>query len=81
MGKELSWEDAEKLGKLNNNSDEIIMEQPNKYGYRVNINHPLVRPHYERYKQKIGAIVLSDKERLVFEMYIINALKRKSVQL
>ena len=82
MGKKISWEEAEKLGLSKKKEEEgIIMPRPNKYGYRVNISHPAVRPLYERYKQKIGAIILSDKERLVFEMHIINTLKRKGVQL
>lgn len=81
MGKRISWEDAEKLGLSPKEEEEgIIMPHPNKYGYRVNISHPAVRPLYERYKQEIGAIILSDKERLVFEMHIISALKRKGVQ-
>lgn len=52
----------------------------NPYGYRVNINHPLIRPLYERYKKwkKIphGA-ALSDEERFEFEKYILEKIGKK----
>lgn len=69
MGKKLSWEDAEKLGSLKEKDDSIILP-PNKYGYRVNINHPKIRPLYEKFKHKRNAIILSDKERFAFELLI-----------
>ena len=76
MGKKISWEDAEKLGRLDKRNDDIILP-PNKYGYRINISHPLIRPHYERYKHKLGEIRLSDAQRLEFEMIILNLIERK----
>ena len=69
MGKKLSWEDAEKLGALKEKDDSIILP-PNKYGYRVNINHPTIKPYYEKFKHKRKAIILSDKERFAFELLI-----------
>ena len=76
MGKKLSWEDAEKLGSLKKKDDSIILP-PNKYGYRVNINHPRIRPLYERFKQKKNALILSDAERLEFELIILNHIERR----
>lgn len=76
MGKKLSWEDAEKLGSLKKKDDSIILP-PNKYGYRVNINHPKIRPLYERFKNKKCEIILSDKQRFEFEMIIMNLIERR----
>lgn len=76
MGKKLSWEDAEKLGSLKKKDDSIILP-PNKYGYRVNINHPRIRPLYERFKQKKNALILSDAERHEFELIILNRIERR----
>lgn len=76
MGKKLSWEDAEKLGSLKKKDDSIIL-QPNKYGYQVNINHPKIRPLYERFKMKKNAIILSNAERFEFEMIILNLIERR----
>ena len=47
--------------------NESIFAPENKYGYRININNPQVRPLYEAYKKKIQAIILSDRERFEFE--------------
>lgn len=76
MGKKLSWEDAEKLGSLKEKDDSIILP-PNKYGYRVNINHPKIRPLYEHFKRKKNAIILSNAERFEFEMIILNLIERR----
>lgn len=74
MGNKISWEDAEKLGLKNNNDS--IFAPPNKYGYKIAINHPKIRPLYERYKEKLGEHILSDKQRFEFEMHILNALAK-----
>ncbi len=76
MGKKISWEDAEKLGRLDDENDSIFAK-PNKYGYKININHPKIRPLYERFKWKKNAIILSDAERFEFEMYIFQAIERR----
>ena len=73
MGKKISRENAEKCGLQ---TDDRIICEPNKYGYRVNINHPKIRPLYERFKRSKNAIILSDNERLEFENIIISKVKR-----
>ena len=73
MGTKISWEYSEKAGLQV--EDKIICE-PNKYGYRVNINHPKIKPLYERFKRSRKAIILSDRERLEFESIIISKVKR-----
>lgn len=50
--------------------DLLYIGIPNQYGYRYNVNHPIVRNLYERYKQKIGCpkhFPVSDQQRWEFE--------------
>lgn len=56
--------------------NESIFAPENKYGYRININNPQVRPLYEAYKKKIQAIILSDRERFEFEEIILKMIER-----
>ena len=75
MGKKIFYEDALKLCTATQNDS--IFAAPNKYGYKININHPKIRPLYERYKRSIKAKILSDAERFDFEKHIFAALERK----
>ena len=56
---------------------ESIFAPPNKYGYKINIAHPLIYPHYERFKRIKNAIILSDEERFEFEDKMIAYIKQK----
>lgn len=76
MGKKISWEDAKKLGSLKKKDDSIILP-PNKHGYRIAINHPKIKPLYERFKDSKNARILSDKERFEFEAIIISAIQKR----
>lgn len=76
MGNKLSWEAAEKLGKLSNNNDSIYAHE-NKYGYKININHPKIKPIYEKYKKKYAIIIMSDTERLQLEQKLLEYLGGK----
>lgn len=58
--------------------NDSIFARANEYGYKININHPKIRPFYESYKKKIGAIILSDKERIEFENVIFKMIERKN---
>ena len=75
MGKKISWEDAEKLGA--SDKHDSIYAKPNKYGYKIAINHPKIKPLYERYKDKLGERILSDAQRFQFELMIFQAIERK----
>lgn len=75
MGKKISWEDAEKLGA--SEKHDSIYAKPNKYGYKIAINHPKIKPLYERYKDKLGERILSDAQRFQFELMIFQAIERK----
>lgn len=76
MGKKMSWETAKQLAgnKPENNS---IYAPENKYGYKLNISHPKIRPLYERYKEHLKTPILSDKQRLEFEGIIFGMIERK----
>lgn len=70
----MSWETAEKYGSVR--KTDSIFAPENKYGYKIAINHPLIKPLYERYKRKLGERILSDAQRLEFERIIIEKLKK-----
>lgn len=66
---------------MKNEYDEpIFMRTPNKYGNIVNINHPKVKPIYEKYKRDRKILIMSDNERTEFETKLINWLKGKTTQ-
>lgn len=57
-----------------------IYAPDNKYGYKVNITHPKIKPLYYRYKKWRGIAEwcpLSDAERLEFENYILKQMEVK----
>lgn len=74
MGKKIPYDQALRLAKTTPNNS--IFAPPNKYGYQINIQHPKIRPLYERYKKKVGEIILSDQQRFEFEGYIFQMLER-----
>lgn len=76
MGRKISWEDAQKLG-MCREEEESIFAKPNKYGYKINVNHPKIRPLYERYKEKVGERILSDQQRRHFELLIFELIERR----
>lgn len=76
MGKKMSAETAQRFCAIKNDNSSIFCPQ-NKYGYKVNINHPKILPLYERYKQKVKEKILSDKQRFEFEAIIFGMLERK----
>ena len=59
------------------NDNDSIYAKPNKYGYKLNVNHPQIQPLYERYKKKLGEKILSDSQRLNFEALIFTAIAEK----
>lgn len=75
MGKKIFYDDALKLGGITPNDS--IYAKENKYGYKLNVNHPQILPLYERYKKKLGEKILSDTQRLAFETMIFKALQKK----
>ncbi len=76
MGNKISWEDAQNNGLQNKNVS--IFAKDNKYGYRLNVNHPWVKKQYERYKAKVNELILSDKQRFDFEEQVLQWLQKSA---
>ena len=78
MGKKIPFDQAMKLAGLQI-SAEMIFDTPNRYGYRVNINHPKILPLYEAYHKHIGVplhIHLTTPQRLRFEAIIFRMMQK-----
>ena len=75
MGKKIPFDIAEKLVGVQENTS--IYAARNEYGYKFNVNHPQIRPIYERYKHKLGEQILSDKQRREFELLLERAITAK----
>lgn len=66
--------------KENKNNSIYLVDNP--YGFRININHPLINPLYRRYKEWKGLSTkfpISNEQRLEFENYIIHSKEFKLV--
>lgn len=74
MGKRIDFDKAMSLASIN--PDDSIYAKPNKYGYKINVNHPLIAPLYAHYKKWCGEKILSDRQRLHFESIIFYLIKR-----
>lgn len=63
---------------FNNNNKQInIYCNPNKYGYKLNINHPYINSLYVRYckwKNILLTFPLTDQQRFEFEQYVIDTV-------
>ena len=60
---------------------EPIYAPKNKYGYKINVNHPVIRGLYDRYKKWKGIkMIPSDKERFEFEHYIEQLIQKRRNQ-
>lgn len=81
MGRRMSFETAEYLarkGRRDNDNDSIfITGKGNKYGYKVNVNHPQIQPLYEQFKKELKTPILSDRERFQFENIIISKYSKE----
>ena len=75
MGKKIPYDTALKMAETEKNDS--IFAKPNQYGYKININHPSIRPMYDRYKDKLGERILSNAQRLDFEKLIYKLLEKK----
>lgn len=78
MGKRIPMDQAMEAVAITPNDS--IYARPNKYGYKINVNHPQIKPLYERYKQYLGEKILSDNQRLNFECLIFQMIERKNAR-
>lgn len=52
----------------------IYLRPPNKYGFKLNVNHPMIKPYYEQYKGEINWPLwcpLDDAQRRRFEYLVL----------
>jgi hypothetical protein len=75
MGKKIPYDQALKMASIAPN--ETIYAKDNPYGFKINVNHPKIRPLYERFKEKVGERILSDSQRRHFELLIFELIERK----
>lgn len=54
-----------------------IFNAQNKYGYKINVNHPQIKPLYEQYKKKYNILIPTNEERHKFEDIIAKVIERK----
>ena len=78
MGKKMPFETAEKLAKRSNNTS--VFAPQNKYGYKININHPIIRPLYEKCKSKLNIMIMSDQQRHDFETIILRKIENGEIK-
>lgn len=50
---------------------QLIHNQNNPYGFQININHPLVKPKWEKYKKQVG--LMTDEKRMEFERIFMSS--------
>lgn len=60
--------------------DEVLIKLPNKWGFKINVNHPYIKDLYIAYKKKVMPPVwwgyaASDQERFQFECIIFNMFR------
>ena len=79
MGKKIDYDQAQQLASTTDNDS--IFALPNKYGYKLNVNHPQISQLYEKYKRKIGEKILSDGQRFTFEFLVLQALEHGKIEI
>lgn len=53
----------------------------NKWGYKLNVNHPKIRDYYERFKNSRGiSMTCSDSERKEFEGYMLKYIQSHQIE-
>lgn len=75
MGRKIPYDQALKMSRIA--PCDSIFARDNPYGYKINVNHPQIRPLYERYKEKVGERILSDRQRRHFELMIFELIERR----
>ncbi|MBE6858316.1 MAG: hypothetical protein E7498_02630 [Ruminococcus sp.] len=77
MGNRIPLEKAVRMARIAPCED--IYTTNNPYGFRINVNHPRIRPLYQRYKEHIGERILSDNQRRHFELLIFELMERRKI--
>lgn len=74
MGKRIDYDKA--LSSVALKDVDSIYAPQNKYGYHINVNHPQIKPLYDKYKQHIGEKILSDVQRRHFESLVYKMIEK-----
>lgn len=80
MGRKIPFDQAEKIAKtasVSENASIYTDPCPNKYGYKININHPRILPLYKAYQKHVGERILSDRQRLHFESVVLRMIQKR----
>lgn len=75
MGKKIPYDQALSMAGIS--PCDTIYAKDNPYGYKINVNHPKIRPLYERYKEKVVESILSDRQRRHFELLVFELIERR----
>lgn len=76
VGRQMSWNQNRKPEPVQ------MLNYNNPYGYKLNVNHPLINKIYLRYKEQHGIasrIPLNDTERNEFERVTLEYLQKKGI--
>ena len=76
MGKKIPYDQALSMAGIS--PCDTIYAKDKPYGYKINVNHPKIRPLYERYKEKVGESILSDQQRRHFEQLIFQLIEKRN---
>lgn len=74
MGKRIDYDKA--LSSVSLKEVDSIYAPQNKYGYHINVNHPQIKPMYDKYKKHIGEKILSDAQRMHFESLVYKMIEK-----
>lgn len=74
MGRKIPYDIAVGLGRIEHERQSLFAA-PEAYPYKINIDHPKIRPLYEDYKKRLGERILSDGQRLTFEAGIMRMIQ------
>lgn len=83
MGRKIPFEQAMKMKSvIPKETDPIFINpaKPNRYGYKINVNHPRIRPLFAAFHKHIGvpeSVPLTNAQRFQFEAMVMEMIRRK----
>ena len=86
MGKKIPFEQAMKMESvIPKGSDPIWIssDHPNPYGYKINVNHPMIRPLFAAFHKHIGipeSVPITHTQRFMFEAMVMDLIKKKEAR-
>ena len=83
MGRKIPFEQAMKMeSAIPKETDPIFIssEKPNRFGYKINVNHPRIRPLFAAFLKHIGvpeSVPITHAQRFLFEAMGMEMIRRK----